>query len=334
MASMRMQEQSFSTAILFLVFNRPALTARVFEIIRQVRPARLYLAADGPRPGINDDVEKCRETKKIISNVDWPCEVKTLFKEKNLGCGKAVSTAITWFFENESEGIILEDDTLPAEDFFRFCVELLEQYRNDHRVMQIGGGNFLPPTFKKSSFSYYFSNHNNIWGWATWKRAWDLYDYSMSTYHGTRSMDNIRKYFTSIHEDAYFSFVFERTARLPEITWDYQWEFVRRMNSGLTIVPNANLVMNIGFDSDATHTVNTEGRAANMAIERIVFPLNHPKAIVADHYADKSFFMHCLTNRKSRIKTVVKALLPARIRDTLLLAAVRRYTDQFERYKP
>ena len=158
-------EKEFSIPILFLVFNRPETTALVFQEIRKVRPQQLFVAADGPRPDRTGEAEKCAEVKKIVAAVDWPCEVKTLFRDNNLGCRVAVSSAINWFFENVEEGIILEDDCLPHPDFFRFCNELLDYYRNDERIMHIGGNNFQFVN-KYGKSSYYFSHYAHIWGWA------------------------------------------------------------------------------------------------------------------------------------------------------------------------
>ena len=177
-----MAESSFITPVLFIIFNRVETTKRVFEAIRNVRPLKLYVAADGPRPGNDADKVNCDEVRKIIDDVDWPCEIKTLFQDQNLNCGRAPSTAITWFFEHEEEGIILEDDCLPSTSFFRFCHELLAYYRHDNRVMHIGGNNFLEGWQKDPDYSYYFSRSGHIWGWATWRRAWQTFDFDMLLY--------------------------------------------------------------------------------------------------------------------------------------------------------
>src|SRR5262249_20722231 len=157
--------------VLFLIFNRPNTTARVMEAIRTAGPGRLYVAADGPRDGNADEAKRCAEVRRIATQVDWPCEVQTLFRERNLGCRQAVSSAITWFFEQEQEGIILEDDCLPSPSFFPYCAELLARFRNDERIMCITGCNFQQD-MKGYPYSYYFSKYHHVWGWATWRRAW------------------------------------------------------------------------------------------------------------------------------------------------------------------
>src|SRR5262249_47548369 len=164
--------------VLFLVFNRPETTARVMEAIRAAGPERLYVAADGPRDSKTGEAEHCAEVRQLAMNVDWPCDVRTLFRDRNLGCRRAVSSAITWFFEQEPEGIILEDDCLPSFDFFPYCAELLERYRDDERVMAICGSAYADVS-SDYPHSYYFSYYADMWGWATWRRAWLHYDNRM-----------------------------------------------------------------------------------------------------------------------------------------------------------
>ena len=159
------------TALLFLIFNRLDTTALVFEKIRQAKPPRLYIAADGPREDNNDDRNKIVKVREIATKVDWPCEVKTLFRDKNLGCKKAISTAINWFFENEEQGIILEDDHSPSEDFFVLCDDLLERYKYSETVFCISGNNVLNERLSYKE-SYYFTSYFQGTGWASWSRAW------------------------------------------------------------------------------------------------------------------------------------------------------------------
>ena len=165
--------------ILFLVFNRPDVTQRVFDAIRQARPPKLYIAADGPRKNKVGEVERCALVQEIVSQVDWPCEVSKLIRQENLGCKIAISSAIDWFFSKEPEGIILEDDCLPHPDFFPYCDELLERYRNNERVGMISGDNFQNG-IKRGDGDYYFSQFCHIWGWASWARAWKKYDANLA----------------------------------------------------------------------------------------------------------------------------------------------------------
>ncbi|TWR25182.1 nucleotide-diphospho-sugar transferase [Mucilaginibacter pallidiroseus] len=242
-----------STPVLFLIFNRPIQTALVFEAIREARPSRLFVAADGPRKDVVDEREKCEETRKIVlQSIDWPCEINTLLRDENLGCGKAVSNAITWFFENVDEGIILEDDCLPDQSFFFFCEQMLEKYRYNKLVMHIGGSSFQELSRKPNS--YYFSRYIFIWGWATWKRAWDLYDFNLN--------DNeivlkhlVSRNFKDTYEASFWKDAFQAVIDSNIDTWDYQWTYTILKNEGLGITPNLNLVNNIGFGPLATHTL-------------------------------------------------------------------------------
>lgn len=313
--------------VLFLIFNRPSTTKVVFEAIRKAKPSKLYIAADGPRKNKEGEVEKCNEVRSIVTNVDWDCEVKTLFREENLGCGKGVSSGITWFFENEPEGIILEDDCVPNESFFPYCTELLERYRDDKRVMEVSGNNICPEEFPPIDYSYSFSDHNGIWGWASWRRAWNLYDYEMTHYKKIKDQGYLENKFNSIYEEHYFNWVFERTYLFPHITWDYQWEFVKRINSGLTIVPKKNTVINIGFGADATSTTNLNTPSSNLKSELMEFPLKHPSYMMADKDADKQAFIKHMTTKSSRFKSQLKAMLPVRFQNKLFKHSMTKFID-------
>lgn len=298
--------------VLFLVFNRPGPTRKVFEALRKARPKRLFIAADGPRDNREGDKEKSEETRAIATGIDWPCEVKTLFRERNLGCARAVSEAITWFFTNVEEGIILEDDCLPSGDFFKFCSILLDKYRDDARVMQIGGNNLLAREQRDEDYSYTFSNHNYIWGWATWRRAWKLYRYNMDNYEVVINKHYHDTYFKSFHERRYFRYVFDKIrADIDQAsTWDYQWQYSRMLEAGLSIVPSRNLVINIGTGTEATHTSETHESISNLKLEAIDFPLRHPEFIMADLETDEAIFKKIFTTRWSRMKLRIRTLIP------------------------
>lgn len=297
--------------VLLIVFNRPGTTKRVFEAIRKEKPRRLFVAADGPRLDMPGEAEKCAMARKYATAVDWDCELKTFFREENLGCGQGPAGAISWFFQHVEEGIILEDDCLPSHHFFMFCAELLRQYRDDSRVMEIGGTNFLDQSFH-DGYSYYFSNHNMIWGWATWRRAWNLYDFEMKLYKKIRDAGYLKSCFKSHCEFDYFKEIFDKTvANIRSLTWwDYQWEFARRINSGLTIVPRRNLVVNIGIGADATHTLDPHGAGSDLKLEELEFPLIHPEFVLADNKKDDLFFKNTLTTGVTRMKASVKKVIP------------------------
>lgn len=312
-----MAQLASDVPVLFMIFNRPETTIKVFDAIKAEKPKKLFIAADGPRMNKPGESEKCDQVRKIATAVDWDCEVKTLFRDVNLGCGRAPAEAITWFFENVEEGIILEDDCLPSHDFFQYCAALLERYRHDSRIMEIGGNNLLDPEFNKNNYSYYFSNHNMIWGWATWRRAWKLYDFEMKLYKKVFHTQYLESCFRSDYELDYFKFLFDKTVdNIGEITWwDYQWEFVRRLNSGLVIVPSKNLVVNLGLGSNATHTTDPHGTGFNLKFESLDFPLTHPEFILADAIKDDNFFRNTFTTGLSRIKSNLKKVLPKFIFD-------------------
>lgn len=242
-------------AVLFLVFNRPDTTARVFDAIREARPPRLYVAADGPRHQKKAEVGLVNEVRKIATNVDWPCELKILFREENQGCKYAVSGAIDWFFEHEEQGIILEDDCLPSQSFFWFCEEMLDRYANDLRIGQVCGFNSV--NLMQQESDYFFSNLGSIWGWATWRRAWKNYDINMPGWPAIRDGDKFRGVYIeqSLKNERYKAY--EATYNHKIDTWDYQWAYARSLNNQLCIFPSVSLIKQLGFDARATHTKNT-----------------------------------------------------------------------------
>jgi hypothetical protein len=298
------------TPVLFLIFARPETTRMVFDAIRKAKPTKLYVAADGPRDS-SAEAERCALSREIATHVDWDCEVQTLFREENLGCGKGPSTAISWFFENESEGIILEDDCVPSPSFFTFCAAMLERYRNDTRIMHIAGTNLEMPHLRDRQYSYGFSNFTYCWGWATWRRAWKLHDFDMSLYREIDSRNYLRGHYNSIYERDYFQYIFGRLyGGNRKNIWDYQWQFACRINSGLVVVPGCNLVVNIGLGEHATNTTHPRGIGHDLKSETMAWPLIHPDFIMVNKKREKRIFTMCFTSRKSRIKTMLKQLIP------------------------
>lgn len=275
------------TPILFLIFNRPDTTERVFEQIALQKPERLYIAADGARKDKIGELEICLQTRKIIDKIAWPCLVKTLFRDENLGCKQAVSSAITWFFEHEEEGIILEDDCLPNSSFFNYCTTLLERYRHDNRVMHIAGANFQFGE-NRGDGDYYFSKYNHIWGWATWRRAWKNYDVNMKNWPYFKNTNQLANLFSTKREVDYWSDIFSKVHDNQINTWDYQWSFAIWCNNGLATIPNKNLICNIGFGSaNATHTSNENNKLANMKTFDLE-KFNEPKFMITDTEADRN----------------------------------------------
>ncbi len=263
------------TPILFLIFNRPDLTKVVFDRIKQIKPRQLFVAADGARHIVNGEKDKCAAAREVVmQHIDWPCEVRTLFRTENLGCKNAVSSAINWFFEHVEDGIILEDDCLPDLTFFNFCSILLAHYRDDPRVMHIGGNNFVSDIYEVSD-SYYFSKLNHIWGWATWRSAWQQYDVELQAY----SDIVVRRTFPGLRTvQDYWIDKFKKVKNREIDTWDYQWTYTLWKNNALAIVPKSNLVINLGFRKDATHTTEVSTFIKNMGTTPIV-EVKHPKKI-------------------------------------------------------
>jgi hypothetical protein len=257
---------AFETPILFLIFNRPDLTGQVFGTIRDQKPARLYVAADGPRPHKSGELQLCTETREIIEQVDWDCAVRKLYRDENLGCGRAVSEAISWFFEQESEGIILEDDCLPDASFYSFCCQMLERYRDNEKVGSVSGNNFLPPGMRAAA-PYGFSKYAQIWGWATWARFWKNYDFELSG-EEEEWEEIIRRVNPIEYHARYWIEVFRAMKSGLLDTWDYQVIFSAWKNDFVHIYPSRNLISNLGYGETATHT-NFESPLAGLKAERL-----------------------------------------------------------------
>jgi hypothetical protein len=257
MNSQEFQNKELKTAVLFLVFNRPDTTRQVFEAIRKAKPPRLYVAADGPREGKLGEVERVKEVRTIATAVDWPCKVITLFRDKNLGCKKGVSSAITWFFEQEEHGIILEDDCLPSPSFFKFCEIMLDKYRENKSVWMINGFNPRQPGI--SSSEYFMSQNPSVWGWASWRDRWVHYvvdiDYSRKELYRSTGL-KLPDYVIRHYDSAFYD-----TASGKIDTWDYQLSFLILKNNGYVIKSLTNLINNIGVygahsnSSDHNHNV-------------------------------------------------------------------------------
>lgn len=280
-----MNDWRVKTAVAMFIFNRPNTSVRVFEAIRQARPSRLLIVADGPRLNRNGEVELCRQTRKIFENIDWPCEVLTNYSQENLGCMRRVSSGLDWVFDTVEEAIILEDDCLPHPTFFRFCDELIERFRDDHRIAQISGANFQRNR-NYGGYSYYFSRYNHVWGWASWRRAWKSNDNEMTLWPEFRDGNWLYNFLGSRNEAAYWEKVLNMVYKGQIDTWDCRWTLSCWRENRLTVLPSANLVSNIGFGPDATHTT-VECEFANIPVRKMEFPLKHPVIILPDKKADE-----------------------------------------------
>ncbi len=266
-----------TTPVAFIIFNRPDVTFKVFERIRQAKPDKLFIIADGSREGKIGEAEKCAQCRTIKDMVDWNCEVHINFAEKNMGCKNRVYSGISWVFENVDEAIILEDDCLPSASFFRFCQELLEKYRYDTRVTVISGSNHNYLNGIKESYG--FVSGTFMWGWATWKRAWKLNDIDMTLWPECRKNKYLKRILSQKHY-LELSNAFQATYEGKIDTWDYQFAFANYLNHSLDIVPKVNMIRNIGFNTDATHTLNFLVKDAFYFEEEMEFPLVHPKIML------------------------------------------------------
>lgn len=273
---------SLTAPVLFVVFNRPDKTAVVFDAIRRARPSQLFIACDGPREEKPAERELVDNVKSVVADVDWDCEVRHLYRENNQGCKRAVSGAITWFFEHVDQGIILEDDCLPSESFFSYCSELLDVYKHDNRIWHISGCVVMP--ISKSTASYHFSVNPGIWGWATWRDRWSHYDSTLKAFEDNRAFRKIAPKTVSV---SYWKSLFSEVKLGRIDTWDYQWIYTMWAQGGMAITPNTNLIKNIGFDASATHTRNAESELADLASGEI-YRISHPASIIQDYSADRA----------------------------------------------
>jgi hypothetical protein len=282
----RVYERTSCPPVLVLAFNRPDTTRSVLESLRQVGPGTVFFAVDGPRAHRRGENEQVEAVRRLAGTINWDCDVRTLFREKNLGCKTAVSDAISWFFDSIEAGIILEDDCVAHPSFFPFAAELLERYRDDDRVLMISGDNF-EFGLRRSADSYYFSRYTHIWGWASWRRAWRLYDHRMSRWPELRDQGWLLDLLKDRVAAGYWTRIFDDTFAERNSSWAYRWTFSAWVNNGLAALPGVNLVSNIGFGGVATHNRNRGNRLAAMPTETMRFPLRHPLDVVRDDNADE-----------------------------------------------
>lgn len=276
------------SAVLFIIFKREEITRKTFARIREARPPKLYIAADGPHRDNPEEIEKCQATRKVVESVDWPCEVFHLYRNENIGCGKGVCTAISWFFDHEDQGIIIEDDILPHVDFFRYCDEMLERYKDDEKIQMICGRNYFYDGWNSDS-SYYLSLFSSIWGWATWKRVWSTYDFDLNNY----PQDILRKRLKErlpLRSARYFLKIYEKMRAFKIDSWDYQFFINSLYYNRYSIMPYINLIENIGFgDIDATHTKNFSLTNSKFYASS-PYPLIHPSVLEKNEKADRICF--------------------------------------------
>jgi hypothetical protein len=323
--------------LLLIAFNRPEKTERALAAVRAAAPRQLYVAVDGPRAGHPDDQDRCARTRRLFDRVDWPCELHTLFRERNLGCKQGVGTAIDWFLSQVEAGIILEDDCLPTAGFFPFCAELLDRYRDTPEVMMIGGHNPLgewrrdgagsasllgtasprSPARPAGAPSYVFSRTCPIWGWATWRRAWAHYDPAMTRWSDPEAREAVRARMPRT-EFRITRQRFDSVYHGTRDTWDFGWAFAMLVSGGVSVIPASNLVANIGFDEEATHTRIPWSHEAGVPTRPLAFPLRHPPATVPDDGFERALF-----RRRFPLTRRLGTALPAPLQEGMR-AALRR----------
>jgi hypothetical protein len=311
-----MPEHQLKTPVAFIIFNRPDTTAQVFEAIRRARPTKLLVAADGPRTDRPGEAEKCSAARAIIETVDWPCEVFRKYSDVNLGCKMGPASGIDWVFEQVEEAIILEDDCVPHQDFFRFCETMLDYYRHDTRVMMVCGTNYLQ-NVPAMAESYFFANYYPIWGWATWRRAWKLFDVDIKAWENFQEKKQLYGLFSQTDISRYYENMFSLIRKGGNF-WDIQWWFACIFQHGLAIVPRSNLITNIG--EIGTHT-KTQG---DLHVNMPTYPLDvdnicHPSYVTPDIVLNRLTyeFSHADLDlsikaawKKRKYRSVIKAFLP------------------------
>ena len=309
---MTLATEALRTPVLLIIHRRPQLTEQVFSRIRSVRPTQLFVAADGPASP--DDRELCLAAREIVQQVDWDCRLHTKFSDANLGSGRGPREAIDWVVSECGEAIILEDDCVPEISFFEFCSALLDRYRHDRRVMEIGGANYGGSPVELASHAYQFSQYAHTHGWATWQRAWALYDRTLSTWPEFRESELFRRICRTPAERRFWTYLFDGVAAgYYPASWDYTWQLARFVNVGLSAVPPVNLIRNIGYGQMATHTKKKS--AVHLDQVGHLSSIIHPIEVAQDHSYDEQFFSACfgegLGLARFHAKRIVRALKAA-----------------------
>lgn len=289
--------------VLLIPFRRPEKIKQLIEALALVRPKNIYILADGPRPGLPEEAKLCAEARRIATNISWPCQIHTHFKETNVGLTPNIVEGIDWFFSQVPMGIILEDDCIPDPTFFTFCAELLDYYKDDARIMHISGNNFQNGTTHGDG-SYYFSHYSHSWGWATWRRAWHQYHEAVANFPQYDQSKRINELPFSATAKRFWIKLLRNTA-----IWDSRWLYTTWYTGGLCILPNQSLVSNIGFGVDATHTIETTPQAniPNQALTMINHPREVKVTIEADNYTFQTVFHVPLWKRLSiKLNSLIK----------------------------
>jgi hypothetical protein len=299
--------------VVLIIFNRPDHTERVFEAIRQAKPPQLFVIADGPRPDRPGERERCAATRAIIDRVDWDCEVRKDFSDTNLSCGIRVATGISWVFEQVESAIILEDDCIPHPSFFDFCDAMLDRYRDDERIMHVSGNNFWSDEYDDREDSYLFSRYPLSWGWATWRRAWKYHDFDLKQWPEIKQKNLLNDMLGDQAAVKSWTKTLQNHVDTGLDTWDYQWNLTCWAQNGLSVLPHVNLVSNIGFGEDSTHTVSSDSASAapssfSVPTAAMHFPLKHPRMMVRNAEIDRFIQDRLYDYHPTLLKRVKKKL--------------------------
>lgn len=281
----------YDIPILLIAFNRPDYFEKVLDAVKQVQPSKLFIACDGPRNNNAQDEVKCNQVREIANTVNWPCDVKRLYREKNVGCGLGPSEAISWAFSFVDKLIILEDDCVPVASFFSFCRDMLYRYEEDKRIWLVSGDCYCPIEGCFDESDYIFSNYGHTHGWATWKRCWDKFDIRMSDFESFLNKGgayNIlpTKKAAHVYNQKYLK-VYRRIDDEIKHSWDSQWGYVRLKNAGLAIIPSKHLIQNIGVSG--TH-FSEECSVNRVVAENLPELLRHPAEVKINVHHDAEYF--------------------------------------------
>ncbi|MDQ0134047.1 hypothetical protein J2T08_001965 [Neorhizobium galegae] len=306
-----MNEAKPIAPVVFIIFNRPDLTELVFQEIAKARPSKLFIIADGPRADRANEAEKCARTRQVVENIAWDCEVFRNYSDINLGCRKRISSGLDWVFSQTDRAIIIEDDCLPDPSFFPYCTELLDRYEDDERVGSIAGSNLTNGKVTVED-SYFFSRYPLIWGWATWRRVWQNYDVSISRWGTLRENGWLN---TVAHPEEFEHWIkaFNRVFEGGLDAWGYQFHFSQWLQRQISIQPQHNLISNLGFRADATHTLD-ESSLADLPRQGLEFPLRHPQVPATNFLADDTYMReHCYRKKKEKgLKRLLRKIVPKR----------------------
>ncbi|UIK08727.1 hypothetical protein [Neorhizobium galegae] len=304
-----MNEAKPIAPVVFIIFNRPDLTEIVFKEIARARPGKLFIIADGPRADRANEAERCAQTRQVVEKVDWDCEVFRNYSDTNMSSRDRISSGLDWVFAHTDRAIIIEDDCLPDPSFFPFCTELLEKYQHDERIGSINGSNFTHDRVVIDN-SYFFSRYPLIWGWATWRRVWQNYDLSISRWGTLRETDWLRSV-AYPEEFGHWTKAFNRVFEGGLDAWDYQFTFSQWLQRQVSIQPKSNLISNLGFRPDATHTVDASP-VAGLPLDAMNFPLRHPADRAINFSADEIYLReHCFRRKKEKgLKRLVRKIFP------------------------